>query len=71
MREAGFDGIMLHASHAGLIEQFLSPYFNERTDEYGGSLENRMRFLVESLQAAREGAGQRVWRSACASTATR
>jgi dimethylamine/trimethylamine dehydrogenase len=57
LREAGFDGIMLHGSHAGLIEQFLSPYFNERTDEYGGSLENRMRFLVESLQAAREGAG--------------
>ena len=57
LREAGFDGVMLHASHAGLIEQFLSPYFNERTDEYGGSLENRMRFLVESLQAAREGAG--------------
>ena len=58
LREAGFDGIMLHASHAGLIEQFLSPYFNQRTDEYGGSLENRMRFLVESLQAAREGAGR-------------
>lgn len=57
LREAGFDGVMLHGSHAGLIEQFLSPYFNQRTDEYGGSLENRMRFLVESLQAAREGAG--------------
>jgi 2,4-dienoyl-CoA reductase-like NADH-dependent reductase (Old Yellow Enzyme family)/thioredoxin reductase len=57
LREAGFDGVMLHASHAGLIEQFLSPYFNQRTDEYGGSLENRMRFLIESLHAAREGAG--------------
>jgi dimethylglycine catabolism A len=57
LREAGFDGVMLHGSHAGLIEQFLSPYFNQRTDEYGGSLENRMRFLVESLQAARAGAG--------------
>ncbi|CAN7342341.1 FAD-dependent oxidoreductase [Phenylobacterium sp. LjRoot219] len=57
LREAGFDGVMLHGSHAGLIEQFLSPYFNQRTDEYGGNLENRMRFLVESLQAAREGAG--------------
>lgn len=57
LREAGFDGVMLHASHAGLIEQFLSPYFNQRTDEYGGTLENRMRFLVESLQASREGCG--------------
>lgn len=57
MSEAGFDGLLLHVSHAALIEQFLSPYFNERTDEYGGSLENRMRFLVEALQAAREGGG--------------
>jgi 2,4-dienoyl-CoA reductase-like NADH-dependent reductase (Old Yellow Enzyme family) len=58
MAAAGFDGIMLHASHAALIEQFLSPYFNSRDDHYGGSLENRMRFLVEALQAAREGAGE-------------
>ena len=57
MAEAGFDGIMLHASHAALIAQFVSPYFNERTDEYGGSPENRMRFLVEALQAVREGGG--------------
>jgi 2,4-dienoyl-CoA reductase-like NADH-dependent reductase (Old Yellow Enzyme family) len=56
MAEAGFDGIMLHASHAALIEQFLSPYFNARSDEYGGSLENRMRFVAEALQAARDGA---------------
>lgn len=54
---AGFDGIMLHASHSALLEQFVSPYFNERTDEYGGSLENRMRFVVEALQAARAGGG--------------
>lgn len=57
MREAGFDGIMLHGSHAALVEQFLSPYFNERTDEYGGSLENRMRFVREALEAARDGGG--------------
>jgi 2,4-dienoyl-CoA reductase-like NADH-dependent reductase (Old Yellow Enzyme family) len=57
MHTAGFDGIMLHGSHAGLIEQFLSPYFNERTDDYGGSLDNRMRFLRESLTAARQGGG--------------
>jgi hypothetical protein len=57
MREAGFDGVMLHGSHAALIEQFVSPYFNERTDEYGGSFENRMRFVREFIAAAREGAG--------------
>jgi 2,4-dienoyl-CoA reductase-like NADH-dependent reductase (Old Yellow Enzyme family)/thioredoxin reductase len=56
LRQAGFDGVMIHASHAGLIEQFLSPYYNRRTDEYGGSLENRMRVLTETLQATREAA---------------
>ncbi len=57
LAEAGFDGIEIHASHSGMIEQFLSPYFNRRTDEYGGSLGNRMRLLVETLEAVREGAG--------------
>jgi 2,4-dienoyl-CoA reductase-like NADH-dependent reductase (Old Yellow Enzyme family) len=57
LREAGVDGFEIHASHAGLIEQFLSPYYNRRTDEYGGSLENRMRFLVETLETVREAAG--------------
>jgi len=57
LRQAGFDGVMLHAAHGGLLEQFVSPYFNRRTDEYGGSGHNRMRCLVQSLQAAREGAG--------------
>jgi 2,4-dienoyl-CoA reductase-like NADH-dependent reductase (Old Yellow Enzyme family)/thioredoxin reductase len=57
LREAGFDGIEIHASHSGMVEQFLSPYFNQRTDQYGGSLENRMRLLVETLQTAREAAG--------------
>jgi len=55
--EAGFDGVMLHGSHGGLIEQFVSPYFNRRTDEYGGNLRNRMRFLRECLEACR-GAAQ-------------
>ncbi|VEG43637.1 NADH:flavin oxidoreductase [Mycolicibacterium flavescens] len=54
LREAGFDGVMVHASHGALAEQFLSPYFNRRTDEWGGPLENRMRFLLESLRAAAE-----------------
>ena len=53
LREAGFDGVMLHASHAALLEQFLSPYFSRRTDEYGGSFDNRMRLLMESLQVTR------------------
>ena len=57
MREAGFDGVMIHSAHGALAEQFLSPYFNRRSDEYGGSLVNRMRFLVECLELAREAAG--------------
>ena len=57
LRQAGFDGVEIHASHGGLIEQFLSPYFNRRTDEYGGSLENRMRLLIETLEIARAAAG--------------
>ena len=49
-KKAGMDGVQLHASHGYLIQQFLSPYTNQRTDEYGGSLENRMRFLKEIIQ---------------------
>jgi 2,4-dienoyl-CoA reductase-like NADH-dependent reductase (Old Yellow Enzyme family) len=57
LRQAGYDGVMLHAAHGALLEQFLSPYFNRRTDEYGGRLTNRMRFPVECLEAARAAAG--------------
>lgn len=57
LRDAGFDGVMLHVAHGAMLEQFLSPYFNRRTDEYGGSPENRMRFVIESLQTVREAAG--------------
>ena len=49
--EAGYDGIELHVSHGMLMEMFLSPYFNKRTDEYGGSLDGRLRALIEALRA--------------------
>jgi len=57
---AGYDGIELHATHGYLLEQFLSPFFNRRTDEYGGSLENRMRMLLETLRRCRAAAGSSV-----------
>ncbi|MET0656938.1 MAG: FAD-dependent oxidoreductase [Steroidobacteraceae bacterium] len=51
--QGGIDGIEVHAGHGYLLHQFLSPLTNRREDDYGGSLENRTRFLVEVLQAAR------------------
>ena len=57
LAEAGFDGIEIHASHSGILEQFLSPYFNRRDDDYGGDLDNRMRLLVETLETTRAAAG--------------
>lgn len=56
-RDAGFDCIEVHAGHGYLISQFLSPYTNHRKDEYGGSLENRMKFMNMCLESALEGAG--------------
>ncbi len=56
----GFDGIEIHGAHGYLIHEFLSPKSNRRTDEYGGSLENRMRFGVEVLTAVREAVGDQV-----------
>ncbi len=49
-RKAGFDAVEIHAGHGYLISQFLSPYTNKRKDEYGGSLENRMRFMEEVMK---------------------
>ena len=57
---AGFDGIELHAPHGYLEHQFLSPRSNHRTDEYGGSLENRMRFVIEIYDKVREMIGTAV-----------
>lgn len=51
---AGFDGVELHAAHGYLINQFLSPHSNHRQDEYGGSLENRMRFLANILHGIKK-----------------
>jgi 2,4-dienoyl-CoA reductase-like NADH-dependent reductase (Old Yellow Enzyme family) len=52
-REAGFDMLEVHAAHGYLIHEFLSPLSNRRTDEYGGSFENRIRFLLEVIDAVR------------------
>lgn len=56
-KKAGADAIQLHCAHAYLISQFLSPYYNKRTDDYGGSLENRARFAFEVYSAVRESVG--------------
>ena len=57
-KEAGFSGVQIHAAHGYLISQFLSPHDNRRTDKYGGSLENRMRFLKEIYLGMREKLGK-------------
>lgn len=57
VREGGFDGIELQIGHSSLMRQFLSPLTNLRTDDYGGSLENRMRFPSEVIEAVRETVG--------------
>lgn len=51
--QAGFSGVQIHGAHGYLISQFLSPHHNRRTDKWGGSLENRMRFLVQIYQGIR------------------
>ena len=54
---AGFDGVEIHGAHGYLLNQFYSPLFNRRTDEYGGSLENRMRFPLTVVERVREELG--------------
>lgn len=57
VRKAGYDFVEVHGAHGYLIQQFLSPYSNKRTDEYGGNLYNRARFSLEIVQNIREKAG--------------
>ena len=56
-KRAGFEMLMIHGGHGWLLNQFLSPYFNKRTDEYGGSLENRCRLAIEVLKSVRAAVG--------------
>jgi 2,4-dienoyl-CoA reductase-like NADH-dependent reductase (Old Yellow Enzyme family)/thioredoxin reductase len=58
MQEAGTDGVMIHVGHGWLLHQFLSSRTNHRTDEYGGSLENRARFPLALIKAVREAMGK-------------
>jgi 2,4-dienoyl-CoA reductase-like NADH-dependent reductase (Old Yellow Enzyme family)/NADPH-dependent 2,4-dienoyl-CoA reductase/sulfur reductase-like enzyme len=58
VRDGGLDGVELHAHEFFLHAQLLSPVWNERDDEYGGSFENRLRFLIETLQAMRTAVGR-------------
>ena len=57
-RQAGFGGVQVHAAHGFLLSQFLSPLFNKRSDQYGGAIANRMRLLLEVIEAIRAAIGQ-------------
>jgi 2,4-dienoyl-CoA reductase-like NADH-dependent reductase (Old Yellow Enzyme family) len=57
VKASGFDGVQIHGAHGYLLSQFLSPFFNKRTDEYGGSLENRARIVLECLSGIRSAVG--------------
>jgi 2,4-dienoyl-CoA reductase-like NADH-dependent reductase (Old Yellow Enzyme family) len=56
-KQAGFDAIQIHAAHGFLLSEFLSPAFNRRTDEFGGTLENRARLLLEVVRSIRKAIG--------------
>lgn len=58
VQKAGCDGVELHSAHGYLLQQFLSPVTNQRTDEYGGPLENRARFIVNILRGIKEECGK-------------
>ena len=57
-QDAGMDGCSIHGSHGYMVNEFMSPYFNKRADEYGGSLEGRMRFPLELIHAIRTAVGK-------------
>lgn len=59
LKDSGFTGVQLHGAHGYLISEFLSPDINTRTDEWGGSLENRARLLLESIRAVRKAVGDK------------
>lgn len=58
LMKSGFDMVMVHAAHGNLLAQFMSPKYNQRTDEYGGSFENRVRWPLSVLKAMRERVGK-------------
>jgi 2,4-dienoyl-CoA reductase-like NADH-dependent reductase (Old Yellow Enzyme family) len=58
--EAGFDGVQIHCAHGYLLSEFLTPHTNRRRDEYGGSLENRMRLSLEVLRAVKRRVGDSI-----------
>jgi 2,4-dienoyl-CoA reductase-like NADH-dependent reductase (Old Yellow Enzyme family) len=62
-KQAGYDGVELHGAHGFFLSQFMTPYYNKRTDCYGGSVENRARMLLETYQTVRNAVGNEypVW----------
>ena len=58
VKESGFDAVQIHAGHNYLLNQFLSPYYNRRADEYGGSIENRARAVIECYDEVRKAVGK-------------
>lgn len=56
-KQAGFDGVQIHGAHGFLLSEFLSPFFNKRTDTYGGSLENRARIVIDAYNHVRDAVG--------------
>lgn len=58
VKESGFDAVQIHAGHGYLLNQFLSPYYNNRTDRYGGSWDNRARIILECYDAVRKAVGE-------------